>query len=188
MPIVSLTPDELNLLVTSLDAQMYWELSDEDNRNNGAVLDDDADDEHKDDRLACKALQAKLEASKVQIAIENGVDDLLNKLAANTPKINLDNVEVPPEMLAALRNEADDEVDISSLPVRDPVTCTKCGGTNVQCAMWINPNTKEIHDDFGSWDETDTKFCEDCQINVELHDGNVEERELHEQFSDTRKP
>lgn len=49
-----------------------------------------------------------------------------------------------------------------------PVSCTKCGGTNVQVAMWVRPNTEEILEDFGSWEETDTKYCEDCDDNTQL--------------------
>lgn len=41
-------------------------------------------------------------------------------------------------------------------------TCKKCGGTNVQVAIWIRPNSGEILDDFGSPDSYDTTWCEDC--------------------------
>ncbi len=46
--------------------------------------------------------------------------------------------------------------------------CSRCGGTNVQIAMWVRTNTEEVLDDFGSFDETDTKWCEDCEAHVLL--------------------
>lgn len=46
--------------------------------------------------------------------------------------------------------------------------CCKCKGLTVQCAVWIDPNTGETGEDFGSWDSTDTKFCADCDDNLEL--------------------
>ena len=57
------------------------------------------------------------------------------------------------------------------------ICCSKCGGHNVQVATWVNPNTDEILEEFGSWNETDTKFCVDCQENVELVDGSLQEEE-----------
>lgn len=50
------------------------------------------------------------------------------------------------------------------------VRCCKCRGENVQMAVWQNPNTREVFDDFGSWDETDTKYCADCGEGVLLYD------------------
>ena len=49
-----------------------------------------------------------------------------------------------------------------------PVRCSKCGGTNVQVAMWVRVNENKIMDDFGSWDFEDTKYCEDCDEHVRL--------------------
>lgn len=46
--------------------------------------------------------------------------------------------------------------------------CTECGGTNVQVAAWINPNTNEVLDDFGSPGEKDTQYCADCDGPCEL--------------------
>lgn len=48
--------------------------------------------------------------------------------------------------------------------------CTECKGTNVQVAMWVRPNTRQILDDFGSFDHTDTKWCDDCQDHVLLEE------------------
>ena len=55
----------------------------------------------------------------------------------------------------------------------DAQACCKCGGTNVQMAKWVNPNTGEVFGDFGSYDETDTKWCNDCDDNVTLKDGSA---------------
>jgi hypothetical protein len=46
--------------------------------------------------------------------------------------------------------------------------CSKCGGTNVQLVAWVDPNTNEVFDDYGSWNSIDTKFCADCDENVAL--------------------
>ena len=43
------------------------------------------------------------------------------------------------------------------------VWCGVCGSTNVDMAMWVNPNTREIGDDFGSFNESDAVFCNDCE-------------------------
>ena len=40
--------------------------------------------------------------------------------------------------------------------------CGLCGGTRVQYAVWRNPNTGEVGEEFGSWGATDSKFCADC--------------------------
>lgn len=48
----------------------------------------------------------------------------------------------------------------------EPIRCAVCNGVNIRMAAWVNPNTREIEADYGSWSETDTKFCEDCQEDV----------------------
>ena len=53
------------------------------------------------------------------------------------------------------------------------VRCKECGGANVQIAMWVNPNTGKTIDDFGSFDEADTKWCNDCDSNELLIDDGV---------------
>jgi len=52
--------------------------------------------------------------------------------------------------------------------------CAHCGGTNVQITAWVNPNTEDIGDDYGDWDESDTKWCKDCEKNVLIVEENVE--------------
>lgn len=62
------------------------------------------------------------------------------------------------------------------------IRCRRCKGTNVQVATWVQPNTREIRDDFGSWDELDTKWCDDCDDHTELWDddlGPVPDEEAH---------
>jgi len=58
----ALTTDEVNLITSALDSHVYWQLSDEDNRNDGAVVDEDADadDEHADERKQARALESRL--------------------------------------------------------------------------------------------------------------------------------
>ena len=41
--------------------------------------------------------------------------------------------------------------------------CKKCGGDNVQHVMWVKSNEQEPVDDFGSFGEFDTTWCEDCR-------------------------
>jgi hypothetical protein len=50
------------------------------------------------------------------------------------------------------------------------VVCGACGGSNVEVAAWVNPNTGEVVDEFGSWDSLDTNWCHDCDAHVELVD------------------
>lgn len=42
---------------------------------------------------------------------------------------------------------------------RQTVTCSKCGGSNVQNAAWVRPNTGEVVNDEGPIGDT---WCEDC--------------------------
>jgi hypothetical protein len=46
--------------------------------------------------------------------------------------------------------------------------CAKCGSDNVQHAMWVNVNTNEVHDIFGSWCHGDNSWCEDCEEHTQL--------------------
>ncbi len=40
--------------------------------------------------------------------------------------------------------------------------CKVCGSTNVQHVMWVDLNTDEPQEAFGSWNEEDTSHCGDC--------------------------
>lgn len=59
------------------------------------------------------------------------------------------------------------------------IVCAECGSENVQVATWINPNTKEEGDDFGSWGESGTKWCYDCDKHVLLRFTYSEEKCPH---------
>lgn len=48
------------------------------------------------------------------------------------------------------------------------IRCTVCKGTAVQIPVWINPNTHEIHDDFGSFNQEEARWCETCQDHCSL--------------------
>ena len=48
------------------------------------------------------------------------------------------------------------------------IYCNDCKGTNVQCAMWVNPNTHKVFDDFGEWNYQGSTWCDDCQEHTEL--------------------
>lgn len=62
-----------------------------------------------------------------------------------------------------------DMLDKKPSPPGD-IRCELCKGANVQLVAWTDPNTKEVFDDFGSWNQEDTKYCSDCDDNVLLVD------------------
>ena len=43
--------------------------------------------------------------------------------------------------------------------------CKVCGGTNVQYAAWVNPNTNEVLECFGTPNYGDNTYCVDCDAN-----------------------
>lgn len=43
--------------------------------------------------------------------------------------------------------------------------------------MMVRINTNEVQEDFGSWKETDTKWCEDCEKHVQLVQASDEEED-----------
>jgi hypothetical protein len=51
-----------------------------------------------------------------------------------------------------------------------PFKCKRCGGTNVQHAMWVLLNTNEPKDDFGSWCNGDNSWCSDCDDHTEIEE------------------
>lgn len=52
---------------------------------------------------------------------------------------------------------------------KDPeFCCSKCGGTGVEYAAWIDANTGDVNDHFGSWNAGDNTFCRDCNENTNL--------------------
>lgn len=40
--------------------------------------------------------------------------------------------------------------------------CSNCGGTNVETVCWVDPNTDQVHEDYGTWNHQDTTWCGDC--------------------------
>jgi hypothetical protein len=40
--------------------------------------------------------------------------------------------------------------------------CADCGSANVECAMWVNPNTEEVSGDFGTFNADYSTYCNDC--------------------------
>ena len=48
------------------------------------------------------------------------------------------------------------------------VYCTKCGSADVQHAVWMQSNTGEVVDDFGSFNEPDSSWCNACESHATL--------------------
>lgn len=46
--------------------------------------------------------------------------------------------------------------------------CEACGSEDVEHAMWVNVNTKEVFEDFGSWCNGDNSYCNSCDEHTEL--------------------
>jgi len=42
--------------------------------------------------------------------------------------------------------------------------CAVCGSTNIEYAVWHNPNTGVVGELFGSWNNGDNSFCADCDM------------------------
>lgn len=48
--------------------------------------------------------------------------------------------------------------------------CARCGSRRVQLACWVEVNSGRIEDQFGSWNESDSRWCPDCGEHAELVD------------------
>ena len=46
--------------------------------------------------------------------------------------------------------------------------CARCGGENVEHAMWVRLNTEEVLDVFGSWCHGDNSWCDDCEDHTDI--------------------
>lgn len=77
---VALTARELNLIESALDSHVYWQLSDEDNRNDGYVVNEDEEDEYLEERVEVRALSAKLMAAVNVAPIAGDADRALDWL------------------------------------------------------------------------------------------------------------
>jgi hypothetical protein len=42
--------------------------------------------------------------------------------------------------------------------------CRECHSTDVEHTMWVNPNTEEVGEIFGTWNQQDSSFCNDCGL------------------------
>ena len=71
---ISLTVDELELLCAALDSHMYWQLSDESNRDSGHADSPDADDESAAEFAEAEALLRRLEEHR-RIGFGRPADD-----------------------------------------------------------------------------------------------------------------
>lgn len=40
--------------------------------------------------------------------------------------------------------------------------CSLCGSDEVQHAFWVNPNTDEVFDEFGTWNHPGSAYCTGC--------------------------
>jgi len=69
--------------------------------------------------------------------------------------------------LVSMANTLEKDLDIRE-EAKGAVVCSKCGGEDVHIACWVNLSTLEILENFGSWGETDTKWCVSCQEHVSL--------------------
>ena len=54
------------------------------------------------------------------------------------------------------------------------VRCMECGSDDVESVVWWNHATRETVGDFGSWDEADTKWCNNCAAHKRLDDDEVD--------------
>ena len=41
--------------------------------------------------------------------------------------------------------------------------CQECGSADVEVAMWVNPNTSQTNDWYGSGSSTETQWCHSCE-------------------------
>jgi hypothetical protein len=46
---------------------------------------------------------------------------------------------------------------------KEMFVCEKCGGTNIEIKVWIDPNTREH-----LYDADEPAWCEDCEKNVRI--------------------
>lgn len=54
------------------------------------------------------------------------------------------------------------------------VCCTVCGGIQVSYAVWFRPLSGETGDIFGSWNQEDSSFCDDCEEGGTLLDRDID--------------
>lgn len=52
--------------------------------------------------------------------------------------------------------------------INERIVCSVCGSEDIEMVHWVNPNTKEIHELFGSFGESDTSWCHKCDDHVRM--------------------
>lgn len=57
------------------------------------------------------------------------------------------------------------EPNVQELPRNDEIEfrCKECHSRDVEHTMWVNVNTDEIGEVYGTWNQLDTSFCNDCE-------------------------
>tara|TARA_R110000824_G_scaffold11811_2_gene51956 strand:- start:539 stop:997 length:459 start_codon:yes stop_codon:yes gene_type:complete len=78
-----------------------------------------------------------------------------------------------PGVQAMLNDWAEGEYATRDFPPEPPVPffwCSDCHGTDVQTAAYVNLNTHEVADDYGSWNWMNGRYnyCSDCSDQVEI--------------------
>ncbi len=61
-------------------------------------------------------------------------------------------------------------------PIKDDSqiwVCATCGSEDVQHAMWVRLNTNEIREEFGTWNEDDSTWCDVCALGDGDGDGHT---------------
>ena len=76
-----------------------------------------------------------------------------------------------PALQTLLNDWAQDQYATRDFPPDTPYFwCAECHGTDVQTAAYVNLNTHEVHDDYGTWNwmEGRYNYCSDCSDQVEI--------------------
>lgn len=78
---IEVSPEELRLLLQALDSHRYWQLSDEQYRSNGEVLEPGSDERETVEQIAaCEALAEKLQAQTCPAHALDAPEDLFPRL------------------------------------------------------------------------------------------------------------
>ena len=48
------------------------------------------------------------------------------------------------------------------------IVCAECKSPNVHLMAWVDPNTKEVIDDVGPWQNKDYNYCNECEAPAPL--------------------
>lgn len=61
-------------------------------------------------------------------------------------------------------------LELDRKPLKPKYMCKTCHGFNVQHAHWVRVNTNEVMDVFGTWNQPDAAYCEDCSDPCEIEE------------------